>query len=503
MDFISKLEWENLKNSLEIEVSSICELLPSGTEKIKIFRSDTYQIKATIFGRASDSNELENWMNQWICIEGTNFIKPLDFRVSDQIFTYNLSGCLLDQTQSFSRWNRDRISQEFLEFEAHISVSSFCQKNLQENNETEVRLTDWYLNAPEQEFYSQLTKRSSKIIYEVDRDAKCSTYTFDQRADYGWNSIFIDLEDIKFLIHAVPCEFTPTWSRCLGIEYRNEWGEIPDLEKRKSISELVSFVAGRQILNVGFTKFDEFGYSLEGFSRNPPYDLGDNLRNTCQNLDTPPVRLREFDIQQERFFVNTEEVIKKLISDYLLLRGPLHLNEIFRRFWLFKELPIGDNLPILAAGVETLVEYYLSYKEIDIFQVYMPKCEFRELLKDELKSIRSKLRGKDSADRIESIILGAYNTRMGVNARIERFFGEIQLPIGAVEKTAMKARNTMTHSSIDMSDELQQYENCHITTAYETLFHRIILKLLDFDGSYIDYYSNDHVQRSIDEPVGG
>ncbi len=40
------------------------------------------------------------------------------------------------------------------------------------------------------------------------------------------------------------------------------------------------------------------------------------------------------------------------------------------------------------------------------------------------------------------------------------------------------------------------------TRVYQTLFHRIVLKLLGYDGTYIDYGTLGHPSRDISEPPG-
>ena len=39
--------------------------------------------------------------------------------------------------------------------------------------------------------------------------------------------------------------------------------------------------------------------------------------------------------------------------------------------------------------------------------------------------------------------------------------------------------------------------------SYQTLFHRVVLKLIGFQGQYIDYSSLDFPDRPLLEPLGG
>jgi hypothetical protein len=506
MRFISKLEWEGLQKKHEIKVKAVSELLPPGTEKVEIYRDDAYKINARLYGKVASEDELKEWIDKWNQSETENFIIPLDFEIFDEIRIYKLSHCFFDSAESFSRNRRNNeLGQDFVDFEANFSVSSLYLKY---TSSLEIEnlgwVTEWYLNAPKREFHSRLTKRALSIKYERNRrDLEKNSFDFPDEENTALDYTFVELESFKFLIHAVPKYLTPEWSYCLGIEYREEWGSIPEAGKREAIAEIVSFVAGCQLLNVGFTKFSKSGYSIEEFTRNPPYSLGHNLITLCKSTALPPVRLEEFLEVEMRFEIRTEKVLQQLIPNYLALRGSLNLNETLHRFWLFKELPIGDNLPTLAAGVETLATDYLKYKKVELLGSYMSKIDFKELLREELKSIESKLKRKRNGDKLLAKILGAYSYPLGVNARLKKFFEEIQLPIGSIEEEAMQVRNTMVHSSIDTSDEVERHKMARLTNAYESLFNRIILKVLGFKDSYIDYHSLEPLQRPIDQPIGG
>ena len=505
MRFISKLEWEGLQNKLEVQTQVVSEFLPSGSEKIEIYRDDAYQIKAKLYGKADDENDLNEWIDKWNQSGTGNFIIPLDFEISDEIWIYELNHCFFSSAKSFPRSKKqDGLRQDFLEFEANFSVSSLYLKYAESSDiGSSGWLTEWYLNAPEREFHTRLTKRALSIKYERERlDLEKSDFDFPDKETTALDYTFIELENLKFLIQAVPKHLTPEWSYCLGIEYREEWGGVPEASDREAIAEIISFVSGCQLLNVGFTKFSKSGYSIEEFTRNPPYSLGHNLITLCQKIALPPVRLEEFQAEEMRFEIKTEKVLQELIPSYLALRNLLKLKETLHRFWLFKELPIGDNLPTLAAGIETLAADYLKFKHVELSGSYMSKIEFKELFKEELKAIKIKLKDKENGERILSKILGAYSYPLGVNATLKKFFEEIKLPIGSIEEEAMQTRNTMIHSSIDTSDEFERHKMVNLTYAYESLFNRIILKVLGYEDSYIDYHSLENLQRPIDQPVG-
>jgi hypothetical protein len=56
--FVEKLEWESLQQKYEIEELSSPDSLPLGTEKIEIYRDESYSINMKIMGRLDDPNEM-------------------------------------------------------------------------------------------------------------------------------------------------------------------------------------------------------------------------------------------------------------------------------------------------------------------------------------------------------------------------------------------------------------------------------------------------------------
>jgi hypothetical protein len=131
----------------------------------------------------------------------------------------------------------------------------------------------------------------------------------------------------------------------------------------------------------------------------------------------------------------------------------------------------------------------------------MPKKEFTELLADELAAVEAKLLGVEYGDRMSRRIRNAFN--MGVNESLEFFFEEIGLPVGEVEWAAIAARNPMAHGSSELFDASKYDEMLHATFAYRTLFNRIILKLLDYSGTYVDRSVEGWPERALDEPMAG
>ncbi len=509
ISFIAQLEWEILRTKYEIdpiEGFPNSEFLPIGTEKVEIYRDEAYSINMKVTGRLDNANEINDWVNRWNPREESEgFIPPLEFDISTDFWNYQLVGCYYNGSQSFPiRRNTQTSNRAIWGFEAIFSVSRICRKSKHlPSDENAVWLTEWYLNAPRKDFYSQLTTRDFSVEYRRNRRAADSrNFIFPVKTGGSVDHIFVELDNLSFLIQDVPESLIPDYSKCLGIEYREEWGGIPESNKRQAIAEIVSFIAGRQLLNVGYTKFQESGYVIEEVAIKPSYSFNQNIINLCKLPDSSPVKLVKFNADNGRIEYKTEKVLQNLVPKYLSLRDKLQLDKILQAYWLFQEIPIGRNLPVLAAGIETLAEKFLAYKNIKKSGEYISKDRFKSLLKEEITSIEKKLKNEPQGQRMIEKIKSAYSFQLGSAGTIKAFFEEIQLKIGDLEKEAMQVRNDMTHSTIDFSNNDDRFRMYKLTETYRTLFNRIMLKILEFEDMYIDYSTFNLPERHISEPAG-
>ena len=300
--------------------------------------------------------------------------------------------------------------------------------------------------------------------------------------------LLVDLDDYKFIIHKIPKEIGPKWSNNIAIEYRVEFGKIPSEDEREGISEIVSFIFGKHLLRIGFTEFNKDSYPIKQVSQNP---WGGNAISKCRNSGSYPVRIDDY-----YKWGKVEKVLKELIPQYLRLRNDLNLKDALWSYWISDDVPTGTNIPILANALEVLKKGWFKSTKSKTKGVYLPKKKFDELLSDNFEAIEKKLEGQEYADRILRRMKGSFN--MGVNESLDFFFEEIKLQIGEIERKAIKARNSMIHDKQDASDE-QIQDIIFYSKVYKTLFHRVFLKLLSYEGDYIDYSIIGWPDKNIDE----
>ena len=299
-------------------------------------------------------------------IAGT-IVPSIEIEGSDYhgLISYKLSHCYIGSISN----NVTRLdSNPKTSFIADLVVYRIEKKTLHDS-EPDI-LVEWYLNGPVGSFiFPRSTSRELKedfIRKRFDNEEKLypGTHTEEHTRDFA----FIELENRSFIIQSIPKYYGPSWSNCIGIEYRNEWGGIPDEEEREAISEVVSFILGKHLLNVGYTKFVCLGYPVEEVAENP---WGSNVVSLCQDTALFPV-----DIDNYSTWGYIEKVLAQLIPQYLLLRNELNLRQALWNYWISLDLAIGVNLPILSAGVETIAKSWFKSSKSKTKGVYISKNNY-------------------------------------------------------------------------------------------------------------------------------
>ena len=508
MQYLSRIEWEGIKDKYEMKIEAPheyrieSEYLPPDIIKVEIWRDDEYQIKGKFTGRIKDIEALKGIGLSF----STPVWLPLEFKITHTIFgnlitTYSLKECYINKRSQFE----DTYELEF-------SISSLSQVDDYDSEEARETawLTEWHLNGPRNIRYPRNTTRTVKTDYKRDRLSVATNYANfvglhkeSTTFDYIFIEYQLDGEEKKcFIIHTVPEKLGPNWSNNIGIEYRAEWG-IPEAEEREIINEIVSFILGRQLINIGYSTFNKEGFPLEEISITPNKRPETNIVDLCQKPDISPINYKSSDKSRRLPYEGIELDLSEIIPVYISLREDLNFHEVLWRYWLSYTLPKDAEIIILAAGLELLFNSWYRSNKTKSRGVYMPKKEFDKLLSCDFDSIKSKLdcfdfgKNEDFGDRILRRVQNTF--QMGVNERIHFFFDEIELNIGEIEERAIRSRNDPAHGNIIKSEEWEKIVNS--TNAYRTLFNRTILKILGFDRNYIDYYTLGKPEKHIDDPI--
>jgi hypothetical protein len=197
---------------------------------------------------------------------------------------------------------------------------------------------------------------------------------------------------------------------------------------------------------------------------------------------------------------------------YLERRKSLALDDALWRYWTFQELPLGINLPMLVSGIEILATAWFASPFSISKGRFTPKSDFQDLLRSNFEDIRTRLNQAASkkpgmahlSDRriIDALVERLRNSfEMGPNARIREFFNELGITPSKGESRALQARNRQVHTAGEKGTgkELWQLSEC-----LRTLFHKIILRLLDYTGDYLEWGTTvPKIKRLRDFPKRG
>jgi len=484
---LSRIEWDGFTDKVEIKKIQVNDTVLKGAESIEIWRNDDYKLQGKING-VYDGYNFKSIQNEDALPGAT--VKSIEIEGTDSIgvTSYKLSHCYITEIKSEVIPMDSKSSTKF--------VANFIFNNVEKKNMTDTKtesLVEWYLNGPKGNFiFSRLTKRLLKEDFNRIRfDDKDKLFPGLNREESTRDFAFIELENRSFIVQSVPKYLGPKWSNCIGIEFREEWGGIPDEDERDAISEITGFIMGKHLLNVGHTKYCGKGYPVEQVAKKP---WGDNVISKCKKAALFPV-----DIDNYKKMDSLEKILTQIIPQYLLIREELNLRQALWNYWVSIELPIGVDLPILSAGIETIAKSWFKTKKSKTRGVYIEKKEFDKLLANDFKSIEEKLIDNMNQKKVLNKIRNSYN--MGANERLDFFFSEIELPIGDVERKAIKERNSMAHGDIINDHEIEK--SIKMTRAFQTLFHRIFLKILGFEGDYFDRSTLGWPLRNINEPMQG
>ena len=386
-NYIFPYEWEVLREPITVPKIEDTKELPEGQKKIVITRDDHYKLQAVLYTKSDPEFFIKKAKN----IVPGSFVEPFEIIGSDQHSwrRYTLESCYLGS----SRCRCEESGEEPL-CESDLRIQGLRIRHKKETDG--VWLTEWYINGPRDRFvFRNQTIRKMLKTYSRERLPLAPE---DKNEDENIHSMEVSLEsksinpfdclrikacDNQFLIAQVPEGIGPAWSSNIGIEYRKEWGRIPDAEEREKIRELYSFVFGRQLLFVGYTLYGQDYEIVEEYACDSWIN---DSRYLCSKQDNAPIR-----INKAPSWGKAEDLISQLLPRYSELRDPLHLKVALLLYWVACDMPAGAGLPLLAAAVEAMMDGWFKSKKSKSQGVYMEKDKFEELFGDEMNSIESKL----------------------------------------------------------------------------------------------------------------
>ncbi|PTT01900.1 hypothetical protein DBR11_06290 [Pedobacter sp. HMWF019] len=471
------LEWEAIDfplvlNSLKIEDP---EFQLDENANLEVWRDDNLQLKAKIVGKLKDFKYSDKYIGQGN-ITQHQIIEGVDkngnrAKLNRCIFggyqinslTHNESGHLTTIDLLF-----DTVEIQFLNDGEKIPNKHF----------------EWFLCSGISSHFYGATSRSfqdnaQKVrigIDEYDSDKNLFVSSSTSR-----DFIVLDIPQIKCIIAKVPDHFMKGGMTGICFEFRDEQIAKLNEELLRNLRRFVSFLFGQQFYYYGYSKLRD-DYLVETLLDSPDISL----------KPQPPMPPIHFNFEYE--WGNIQLQLNSLFARYLELQKKLLLDHAVERLHIALVTPVGVNLPILAGALEIIAGKYLDMTG-NIKLEYLPQKEYDTLIANEVSSLTAKLSTFDGGEIIINKLKGAF--RKGPNEKINFFLSILGLDIEKQEKAAINLRNKMTHGNRNYSNDKTVNEDVVLSRVYHVLFNRIVLKILGYDGYYIDY----SIQRSPSKPI--
>ena len=302
-EHLTYLEWEGLNHNWNIALRGSPRGVPKGTTHIVLNRGDDYRITGEMHVVSTDPPELDAGE------PASRLSIPFQMRSRDFAgVTYWLSTFYVHKvTVTGAKVGRKGVSI------VHITGVNASRKAPGRHRVFSV--TEWYLNGPHDKgVYTTATSRSKKETYSRERiGVEGSASEVSLSVSNGWvvDCIVVKLKKIKFAIFRVPDGTGPSWSKSIGVEYRREWGGLPNHELRAKISEIVGFVLGRQLMNVGYTEYGDMGELVSQVVTEP---LLKEASSICREMEVATLHLDPRCGGQD-----AGEVLSQLVEPYLRL----------------------------------------------------------------------------------------------------------------------------------------------------------------------------------------
>ncbi len=495
--FWDELEWEILNKPIELiksfDISRVYSEFKdslSGLNQINISRDDKYNL--IVVGKGT-SNEIVwdiSHENNKI-IPGTILQHSIIKGQTSNMQIVELNPCYIHGLNS----NYSMTESIQSTFTVSIVTYKIVISNVIDNNINEKKtLVEWFLNAPKNSFmYSEVTKKETNVNVKCKKSYKDEkSYQLNKTESASLNCIYIQYNDNGFLINKVNDRYSPDWSGKLSIEYREEFGRIPDEKERQAISEFIGFIIGRNISLIGNSLYSDSGYIIEAMACNPNVF---NLSVECQHSAREIIPIHHNFDDGLKF----KKLLESLLPKYLKQMNMLGLDDGIQQYWLASAMPLGVNLPILSSGLEIIMNNWFKTQKSNSKGVYLPHKDYTTKKIKIMQLIDELFIGNPYIDRIKNKI--EYLNQMGANEKFEIFFEEIGLKYGDNEREAVKSRNIFAHGTYKL-DENKMDILIKNTNTYFILFSKIILQLLDYNGEYIDSTILGYPKKNISEIIG-
>jgi hypothetical protein len=361
----------------------------------------------------------------------------------------------------------------------------------------DTRARIWFLNGPGPNdlTFVRRTERSCEEHYRRERGSDCTEVRALRGTETATDYIHVPLPDAgigQAIFASAPKGLVADDLKPCSVEFRlADPAHRPEWTELEFYRDALSFALGRQLLPIGLSLFDGRAQPIFHNLRSGwPTDLHAACRRPSQPLTVLGTRWPG---------TQQEETLSRLVSGFSATATTYNLRAALSALWIADASIIDSELIHLAASLECIVTAWFKSTNTKSGGKYMPQAEWEGLATEPLAALKRELEGTPERDRILRRAWHANN--YGSNERFERFFAELNLPVGDVEIAAIAARNKAAHGGTYTPAEYS-FLHCAIA-AYRTLIHRVMLRLIGWAGEYIDYSTYGFPNRALEAPLGG
>jgi len=517
------LRWDRTADKIEFEFKYDrppmfhgFPLQPPNIKRITVKRDKHYILHGKLFGQGyySEVHSFMQWLRELLeQIQSGTLRKSQLIKFKSHSYDYSISGHFFTKLWSPEFVVKaDKIEDSFLRYklafainflEAHHRTEYVSDGDKEPVPPLNTTFVEWCANAPTRGIAYSL--RSTKVHTCMERMTETSEHV--RKSAQTSNSTSFDHFMFQFHDFNIEVQFIEnidniSFSQKLAIKYYSRTGNSPTILQRNVVVEFLSFVFGRHILPVGSSLFEKIASApdfdqIVSFRGQNPW--GDDLVIVSRTMSYPPIEfspfLAESESESEPPHLDSpaftiESFIEKFLPRYEEERSKSRLVDLLWGIWTAQPQSDDQRLPIYASALESVAKAYLKANAITL--EYISSTEATILRQEVLKCVDEFLGKLDLSESAKRGIKNGLSNinQYSANERMKKFQEAIGLELFDREKAAIRRRNASAHGDrsvlTEVSDEKQQQASM-AEYVYRTLLHRVFLRILGYEGRYIDY----------------
>lgn len=464
------IEWDLLNKPLDINLLGGEYLLENNINLFNIIfkRNENYELTAVLNGFIDEIigkklNKFFKFSNNKIVIKSLNG--------QDIIFHYNVRN--YSYHQAYYSVNMDILS---------LKIGKIDEKTVEWKSR-------WYINGSD----LILLRKPDYTLEQASNYKKLSDsreliVNVKNEFNHFISSYFvINPENLNpFIVSKISNKFEPEWSTKMSIDFFREFG-FNTKEQINLIENVLSFAFGRSLIYIGESHFNKSGSLIYYKAYSPRISPTIYLKHICDMGSNCPLFYTYFDMRHENDLAFLIDKCEESNVNY---------NNVFNYLRESFNLPSLSEIVLIAGALEFLAENWLENYSKGKHE-HMPQEDFENLISDELKSCYKKFEeyGVEKIDDIMDNLKGAYEKKG--SKKLDLFFDEIGIIPGKIENSAKHYRHTPAHGKTIRLKMARKFSLRAIS--YRLLLNRSILKSLNFNGPYWDFFSKSY--KNLEDPI--